>query len=67
MTGERYGKMMKEGTPLNEKDKACVQALIIKGFEDSAKESQAEAAAALAKDKEQPKTYQKLDLYPAKK
>ena len=46
MTGERYGKMIKEGTPLNEKDKACAQAVMIKGFEDSAKKAQAEAAAA---------------------
>lgn len=47
MTGEKYGKMMKEGTPLNEKDKACFQAVMIKGSEDSAKKAQAKAAAAL--------------------
>lgn len=59
--------MMKEGIPLTEKDKACAQAAMIKGFEDAAKKTQAEAAAALAKDKERPKTYKNFDLYPAKK
>ncbi len=33
LTGERYAKMMKEGTVFNEKDQACVQASIIQGAE----------------------------------
>jgi hypothetical protein len=37
MTGKRYGKMMEEGTPLTEKDKACLNAVMIKGFQDAAK------------------------------
>ncbi len=33
-TGERYTKMMNEGSPLTEKDKACLQAVILKSVED---------------------------------
>ncbi len=65
MTGERYGKMMKEGTPLNEKDKACVQALMIKGFEDAAQKAKAESEAHPVGQEKQ--VYKKFDLYPPKK
>lgn len=65
MTGERYGKMMEEGTPLNEKDKACAQAVMIKGAEDSAKKAHAEAAAHPVGQEKQ--VYKKFDLYPPKK
>lgn len=34
MTGQRYMKMMKEGTPLTEKDKACLMASVEKKDEE---------------------------------
>lgn len=36
-TGQRYMQMMKEGTPLTEKDKACVQANWLKESENFSK------------------------------
>lgn len=53
-TGQRYSKMMKEGTPFTEKDAACVQANLIKSFEDSAKKLNAEAEKRKVDEKEHP-------------
>lgn len=33
-TGQRYAKMQKEGTPLTEKDRACIQAILIRKAEE---------------------------------
>lgn len=41
-TGARYFKMRREGTPLTEKDKACLDAALIKGAEEAMKEANAE-------------------------
>jgi hypothetical protein len=51
MTGNRYGKMMSEGTPLTEKDKACMQAAMIKGANEYAKKTQADMEKWLADEK----------------
>ena len=34
MTGQRYSKMAREGTPLTPKDQACAQAAMLKGLSD---------------------------------
>lgn len=53
-TGERYAKMMREGTPLTEKDKACVQANFIRGTEEALKKLQADLEKRKADEKANP-------------
>lgn len=51
MTGQRYSKMAREGIPLTEKDKACVQAIMIKSFEDVQKQMKADLDKHIANEK----------------
>jgi hypothetical protein len=53
-TGARYAQMMKEGSPFTEKDKACIQANLIKSFEDAAKKLNADAEKQKADEKAHP-------------
>lgn len=43
MTGKKYAKMRTEGIPMSEKDAACFQAVVMKGFEDLGKKSKIES------------------------
>ena len=67
-TSARYTKMMKEGTPLTEKDKACVQANLIRGLEEGQKKMMADLEKQRAEEKAHP--YKPIDwgktLFPKK-